>query len=44
MLNDINKIISEDDSDFSVLRSTEKNGLPELLQQIIKKMSEKYPR
>ena len=39
----INRLISEEDSDFSVLRSTEKNGLPELLQQIIKKMSEKYP-
>ncbi len=39
----MNRLVAEEDSDFSVLRSTEKNGLPELLQQIIKKMSEEYP-
>ncbi|MCI7798731.1 MAG: ankyrin repeat domain-containing protein [Spirochaetia bacterium] len=39
----VNRLVAEEDSDYSVLRRTEKNGIPELLQRIIKKMSEEYP-
>ena len=38
----VNRLVAEEDSDYSVLRRTEKNGIPELLQRIIKKMSEDY--